>query len=81
MQSGAANNPSASVPNPKKYVIRLAANLGFKSEDPKEIVKFLKTVDHMKLTKAQELLLTGEVSKIKITYYIIYLYTLYITSF
>ena len=63
MQSGVAINFWASSINPKKYAYRLAEILGSKSKDPKEIVEFLKTVDHTKLTKAQDLILTSDVSK------------------
>ena len=69
MQSGVAINPWASIKNPKTYGIRLAENLGFKSEDPKEIVKFLKTVEPIMLTKAQEQVITTEVSSVEFSYY------------
>lgn len=62
MQSGSALNPWASIKNSKEYGYRLADSLGFKEDDPKKVVEFLRTVKYMKLVKAANNILTPEVS-------------------
>lgn len=47
--------------NPKKRAHKLCELLGNKITDSKKIVEFLKTVDTLKLIKAQEKVLTKEV--------------------
>ncbi|XP_063989887.1 esterase B1-like isoform X2 [Diachasmimorpha longicaudata] len=54
IQSGSAINPWARVPgSPKRYAIQLAALLGKETDDPAELLRFLKSVDARELIQAQ----------------------------
>lgn len=60
-QSGSATNPWAYlIDEPKRYGYQLAAKLGFKSFNPKEVVDFLRKVDGKKLVEQQARLKTPE---------------------
>ncbi|XP_066991136.2 esterase FE4 [Anabrus simplex] len=50
--SGAVLNPWALTPEPRYMAFRLGEALGCKTEDPDELVEYLRTVDHMDLLKA-----------------------------
>ena len=61
MQSGVANSAFVPVWEPLKYVRRLCKKLGFRSEDPKEVVEFLRKVSIKDLLDAQNKILLPEV--------------------
>ncbi|XP_068082692.1 esterase FE4 [Anabrus simplex] len=50
--SGAVLNPWALTLEPRYMAFRLGEVLGCKTEDPDELVEYLRTVDHIELTKA-----------------------------
>lgn len=60
IQSGVANNPWATIANPKMYGFQLASHFGCDKKGPKEIVEFLRTINPMELVKVQEKILTKE---------------------
>jgi len=54
MQSGSAFNPWAFTENHRAAAYKLANNLGCLSNDPKEILKYLKNVSAIDLVKETE---------------------------
>ncbi|XP_066991135.2 esterase FE4 [Anabrus simplex] len=50
--SGAVLNPWALTPEPRYMAFRLGEALGCTTEDPDELVEYLRTVDHIELVKA-----------------------------
>ncbi|KAK2584313.1 hypothetical protein KPH14_006704 [Odynerus spinipes] len=66
-QSGVSINPWASIEEPRRFGYQLAANLGFKSFDPKAIVDFLRTVDAKKLVEQQGRLRTPDEELVTLT--------------
>ena len=53
-QSSTGFNPGARIKNPKKYAYQLCTSLGKYTQNSREILDFLKTVEPQRLVQAQE---------------------------
>ncbi|KAJ8687538.1 hypothetical protein QAD02_023332 [Eretmocerus hayati] len=59
-QSGSALNPWASTPHPRQFAFRICKLLGKETEDPWEVVEFLRSIHPLDLAKMQEKMRTNQ---------------------
>ncbi|KAJ8673191.1 hypothetical protein QAD02_004453 [Eretmocerus hayati] len=60
-QSGVTFSPWALPrPDPKQFAYLISSFLGHPSEDPEDVLEFLRTIDHREIVKAQEKITTKE---------------------